>query len=74
MTTVSGSATIDPSSRVTCAPTTFLAIAAGYQDFEEALRSDEAHVEGSANVAASLLAVFTDTCSAYLRSAPMAAG
>ena len=74
MTTVSGSATIDPTSRVTCVPTTFLAIAAGYQDFEEALRSDEVHVEGSADAAASLLAVFTDTCSAYVRSAPMAAG
>ena len=74
MTAGSGSATTDPTSRVTCSPTTFLAIAAGYQDFEEALRSDEAHVEGSADAAASLLAVFTDTCSAYLRSAPTAAG
>ncbi|MBY4208007.1 transcriptional regulator [Rhodococcus fascians] len=61
MTTASGSADTVPTSRVALEPTMFLAIAAGYLDLDEALRSGDVHVDGSMDAGRALFAIFSET-------------
>ncbi|WP_415977254.1 winged helix-turn-helix transcriptional regulator [Rhodococcus sp. 077-4] len=74
MTTASGPAKTAPNARVTCAPTTFLAITAGYRDLDEALRSGDAHVDGSVEAGTAVFSMFTETYRANIHPAPMSAG